>query len=542
MLNACGRPPSAPAQSASTVAPGELLSRIVERYWDERPRGIELSAQGLADSLAAERRYLAEVEAVPRAALDPEARLTYDIFLRRRREDIQGYTYPSELMPVEPFDSPPFALAREAAKAGEGQLSSARDYEHWIARMDEGARWMRQSILNMREGLRRGYTLPKVLVERTIAELVPLGVDTETNLFYAPMHTMPDTIKESERSALGARLGAAAKDRLLPAYRALREFLESEYLPKARTSPALSALPLGSSWYAYRVERATGTRLRPDEIHASGLAEVERIRTRLESLPAGGAPATGDPIARVEELKARVLAAAPGLFVSMPQQDFAIRAFRPRFAEPSMVYVPADPAARRSAVLFVNGTPPAGQSQASETVEFLEAGVPGRHLQSALQEERADLPRFRRFASDPGFVQGWALYAVALGEELNVYDEEGKRAAMVRQLECAIALVVDTGLHAQGWTRGQAVDYVRSQLAADDTDAGSRVDRYIASPGDALACKIGELKLRALRGAAQQALGGQFDAKEFHAQILKDGSMPLDILDAKISAWLGSRR
>jgi uncharacterized protein (DUF885 family) len=514
----------------------------VERYWDERPRGSELSAQALADSLAAERRYLTEVEAVPRSALDPESTLTYDIFVRRRREDIRGYIYPSELMPIEPFDSLPLVLAREAAKAGEGQVSSAQDYERWLARMDEGARWMRQAIVNMRVGLRRGYTLPKVLVERTLPELEPLGADSDANVFYAPIRTIPDTIKEPARAALAARLGSEARGRLLPAYRELYDFLKTEYLPKARTSVALSALPLGPSWYAYRVERATGTKLSPSEIHALGLAEVERIHTRLESLPAGGAPAVGDPVTRLEDLKAKVLAAAPSLFASMPPQDFAIRAFEPRYEEPPMVYVPADPPARRSAVLFVSGSAPAARTQASETVEFLEAGIPGRHLQSALQQERTDLPRFRRFGSDPGFVQGWALYAAALGEELNVYDEEGKRAALARQLECAVALVVDTGLHAQGWTREQAVDYVRSQLATDDAEAGSRVDRSIALPGDALACKVGELKFRALRSTAQQTLGGGFDVKEFHAELLNDGSMPLDILDAKIKAWLGRHR
>ena len=541
---ACGAPPVPPAQSANAVSSRERLSRIAESYWDLRAaQGVSLSAQSLADALANERQSFAAAAALPRGDLDPESKLTRDIFVRRRARLIAGYTYPSELIPIEPFDSPPMALAREAAKAGEGQLSTVQDYESWLRRIDEGVLSMRQAVANMREGARRGYTLPKPLVERMLPLLETLREDTSDSVFYAAVHTIPDTIKEPERSDLAARLTAAVKERLLPAYRQLHDFLQKDYLPKARTSVALSSLPLGASWYAYRIERATDGRLSPDEIHAVGLAEVDRIRARMQTLQAAVSPAAAiDPIAAAEDLKTRVLAAAAPVFGDLPAADFAIRAFTPRYGEEPMVYQPADAGAHRPAVLFVAANSAAGKVQTIGVADFLQAAIPGRHLQSAFQEERTDLPRFRRFEADPAFVEGWALYAATLGEEMGIYvDEQTRHEALARQLKCAVALVVDTGLHAKGWARDRAADYLHVQLALEDVEARAAADRYIAQPGDGLACKVGELKIRSLRSAAQQSLGARFDIREFHAQMLKEGSMPLDILDARMKAWMEAR-
>src|SRR6202789_1639956 len=288
-LAACGggrAPGASPAVAAA--APHENLARIAERYWDERAApGRPLTAQFMADSLGLERRYLAEVLAVPRAGLDPDAKLTYDIFKRQREVEIQGFTYPDELMPVNPFDGMPWQFARAAAALGQGSLGSAKDYENWLGQIDVYAAWSRQAIANMREGMRRGYTSPKVLMERALPLLQGLGADTSANVFYQAAHGMPPTLEEPERARLMASLDAAIRDKLLPAYRELHDFIQSEYLPRARTSVALSALPLGPSWYAYRIERATDSRLTAKEIHAIGVAEVERIRAHLGSLPAG---------------------------------------------------------------------------------------------------------------------------------------------------------------------------------------------------------------------------------------------------------------
>jgi uncharacterized protein (DUF885 family) len=545
-LTACGgRPAPPPSQAANPALPHDRLGRIVDRYWDEQVLpGNALSPQYLADSLALQRRFLAEILAVPSAGLDADSRLTYDIFKRQRELDIDGFTYPSELLPVNPFDAMPLQFARAAAVPGQRPFSTARDYDGWLTGVDNYVQWTAQAIVNMREGMRRGYTLPRVLVERTLPLLQALGEDTSANVFYIPLRTMPQTIDSSERIRLIASLTRAIKDKLLPAYRELHDFLQSEYLPRARLSVGLSALPLGPSWYAALVKRATGDQRTADEIHSVGTAEVERLQARMRALPVGASlPVKTELIGAYQDLKAQTLAAIPALFSAAPTADFEIRAVAlPGDAGTFPAYQPASPDGRTPAILYVNTGPNGARSATVDIASFLQEAIPGRHFQSALQRERADLPKFRRFGTEPAFVDGWALYAASLGEEMGLYrDDDAKRGALSAQLKCAVALVVDTGLHAQGWTRAQAIDYLRAQLAAEDGDAGLMADRFVALPGTALACKTGELRIQALRVLAQQKLGTRFDVREFHAEILKDGAMPLDILEAKMKLWMDAR-
>jgi uncharacterized protein (DUF885 family) len=556
-LAACGAPPApTPTPAANPMAPQERLSRIVDRYWEEpAPPGASLSPQFMADSLGLERRYLDEILAVPRERLDADSRLTYDIFKRQLELDIAEFTYPTELLPVNPFDAMPLQFARAAAGMGQHPLATAKACEKWLQAIDDYVRWTRQAIVNMREGMRRGYTSPRVLMERTLPLLQALGEDSSASVFYIPLRTMPQTLDASDRTRWTASLSRAIKEKLLPAYRELHDFIQSDYLPRARRSVGLSTLPLGASWYAALVKRAAGDQLTPNEIHSIGTAEVERIGARMPPLPAGpplvGAPIAGTAplVTAYQDLKTQVLAAMPILFSAVPQADFEIREFDPRgdaaplLINPPVIYQPAAPDGRTSAVLHVNAAPGGGRGAAADIASFLQEALPGRHYQSALQQERADLPRFRRFGSEPVFVDGWALYAASLGEEMGLYrDDDAKREAASGQLRCAAALVVDTGLHALGWTRAQALDYLRAHLALDDADAGLLTDRFLALPGQALACKIGELKIRALRARAQQQLGARFDIREFHSEILKDGSMPLDILEAKMKLWMEARR
>jgi uncharacterized protein (DUF885 family) len=545
-LAGCGAAPApAPSQAANLAVPHDRLARIVERYWDEHvPPGISISPQFLADSLGLERRYLAEVAAVPSAGLDADSRLTYDTFKRQRELDIAEFTFPSELLPVNPFDSMPVQFARAAADPAEHPFLAAKDYENWLLGIDDYVRWTGQAIVNMREGMRRGYTSPRILMERTLPLLQSFGADTSANVFYIPLQSMPQTINSSERIRLTANLTRAIKGKLLPAYRELHDFIKNEYLPRARLSVGLSALPLGPSWYAALVRRATGDQRTPNEIHDIGAAEVERIQARVRVLSAGAAlPGKADLVDAYQDLKAQTLAAMPALFSAVPTADFEIRAFNPRGgAATSLVYQPAAPDGRTAAILDVSTAPNEGRAPTVDIAGFLQEAIPGRHYQTTVQRERSDLPKFRRFGTEPAFVDGWALYAASLGEEMGLYrDDDAKRGALLAQLKCAVALVVDTGLHAKGWTRAQAIDYLRAQLASDDGDAGLMSDGFVALPGKALACKMGELKFQGLRALAQQKLGTRFDIREFHAQILKDGAMPLDILEAKMKLWMEAR-
>jgi uncharacterized protein (DUF885 family) len=550
-LAACGgRPSPAPAQAANPAIPHERLGRIVDRYWDERMlAGNSLAPQSLADSLGLERRFLAEILAVPRAGLDADSMLTYDIFKRQRELDIEGFTYPSELLPVNPFDSVPLQFAREAADPGRRPFSSAKDYENWMRGIDDYVRWSRQAIVNMREGMRRGYTSPRVLMERTLPLLQSLGEDTSANVFYLPLRAMPQTIEPSERTRVTASLTQAIKEVLLPAYRELHDFIQHEYLPRSRPGVGLSELPLGPAWYAALVRRAADDPRSPNEIHAIAAAEVDRIQARVRALAASAPTTSASPAATTErltayqDLKAPTLAAMPALFSDVAPADFEIRAFGPLGDAARLLdYQPAAADGRTPAILYVNTAPNAARGATVELAGFLQEALPGRHYQSSLQRARQDLPKFRRFGTVPAFVDGWSLYAASLGEELGLYrDDEAKRGALFAQLKCAVAAVVDTGLHAKGWTRAQAIDYVRAQLAADEGDAALMADRVAALPGQAVACTMGELKIQALRNLAQQKLGTRFDIRDFHAEILKDGAMPLDLLEAKMTHWMEAR-
>jgi uncharacterized protein (DUF885 family) len=536
-LAGCGAapgPPAAPAMKA--MPPNDQLGQLVERYWDEHlGKENAISPQVLADSLSIERRYLAEVLNVPRDGLDASSRLTYDIFKRQRELNIEGLVFPAELLPMDPFGGTPQQFAAQALSLAQHPQGSAADYENWLRRIDEYVRWTQQATVNMREGIRRGYTSPRVLIERMLPILERLGVDDSANAFYAALRAMPATINEPARSSLTKAINIAISEKLLPANRTLHDFLRQEYLPRARAGIALSELPLGSQWYAYRVKRATGAALSPDEIGRIGAAEVERIGALQQ--PHAAALGSAELVSAYQDLKAQVLTAMPSLFSDVPKEDFDIRGAE-WLPEPvsALYYQRAGSAALEPAVLYVNTGKTA--SRRVSVADFLQQGLPGRHFQIALQQERADLPRFRRFGSEAAFTAGWGLYAASLGEALGLYaDESSKSDAAAAEMRCAVALVVDTGLHAKGWTRDKALDYVRAHLGIDDPDAQALIDSYAANPADALACTMGGLKFRALRARAQQLQGGRFDVREFHSEILRGGAMPLDILETKMRAW-----
>ena len=581
-LGGCGAksaPPSAPSVAAS-IAPADQLTRLVESYWDEYQRlnpqwlpqgasvrydsgvGWNIDAQSIADALALERRYLEAVLAVPRARLNAPAQLTYDIFKRERELAAESFTYPSELLPVNPFRSMPLEFAQTGAGQDQYAILSAKDFDNWQSRAGGYARWTTEAIANLRDGLRRGYTLPRPLVAQLLPALARLGADTPGNLFYQPLRAIPATASEADRRRFSDGITGGVRDKILPAYRALHDFLRDEYLPRARQSVGLSALPLGDAWYAFLIKRETGSRLSAAEIHTLGVTEVERLHGRVQTLLAeagfaGNAQAFFEAAARgahaafdkpedltayYEQLKVDAAAAMPTSFERAPQADFAIRRLDGSLeaAAPALSYRRA-PNRNSAAILFVNvgGPQPIVPSAAS----FLREALPGHHFQIATQLERSDLPRFRRFGGDPGFVEGWGVYAESLGEELGLYrDTESKFAALEAQLQCAAGLVIDTGLNAQGWSAAQALDYLRAQAAIDDAAARSAIDRDIALPGEALACAMGAHALRGLRTRAEQALGTRFDIHAFHAVLIDDGAMPLDILDANVGLWLNAAR
>jgi uncharacterized protein (DUF885 family) len=579
-LVACGAksPPAPPPRTAAPPPAPTQLGLLVERYWAEAaaltpwyawggadmPFGEtpaeNIAPQSLADSLAIERRYLAAVSSVSRPSLDAQSKLTYDIFARGRSLTVEGFTYPLELMPINPYEGMPQAFALSASGAERLAISSADEYEHWRTRALRFVEWTNQAIVNMRAGLRRGYTVPRILIGEALPELAALGEDAPANVFYEALRSDSGGTAAAEEARLTA-VRTVVKEDILPSYRALHDFLQREYMPRTRTSTAWSALPLGSAWYAYILRRTTGGAATQAELHRQGVAEVERLQQRVRSLLSeaafpGDAQAfyermRGDPrlshkdsaelLGAYRSLKAEVADAAPSLFIAFPRAEFGIRSvepYREAFA-PALSYLPRAPNGMTPAVLYVNTAARGARGAWVQPSQYLREAVPGHHYQLELQRERVDLPRFRRFGGAPAFVEGWGLYAAALGEELKVYrDPEAKFASLLAQLDCALGLVLDTGLHAQAWTRQQALDYLHAQMPIDDDDAVKTVDRMIALPGRAVACTVGFLKIQGLRTRAQQSQGAGFDLQAFHGEIVKDGAMPLDVLETKMNAWL----
>jgi len=555
--SACGAPP-APAPAASpSAAPREQLKPLLERYWDERiPVEDVILPQSLADSLDVEKRFLAEIEAIPRDSLDAEGRLSYDIFKRQRETAIEGFTYPAELLPINPFGGMLFRFPAAAAQSAAAPMTVAQ-YDRWLRDAEDYERWTRQAIANMQEGVLRGYTEPRALVQRALPILERLGSDVPSNVFYTPLRSLPQGMAAADRDRLSGSLRAAVAQQLLPATRALHDYLQHSYLPKTRSGLGLAELPLGSSWYAYRVRRAAGEGALSSDIHRVGLTEVERLKAHLQALrDASGAPPGGTPpgaaplgenpplnevVLAYRDLGAQAAANLPMLFAAATPTPYEIRAADYiLLPDTPLVYQPSLPGLHQNAILLVNSLEIRSKPAVAS---FLAQAVPGRHYQSSIQQQRLDLPRFRRFDAEPAFVAGWGLYAALLGEELGMYaNDADKYQALNLQMRCAIALVVDTGLHSQGWTRAQALEYFRAQMSIEDSNAEALIDFYAAMPGAALSCGMGAMKFQALRARAQQSLGARFDIHEFHNQILKDGAMPLDILDAKMTAWMEASR
>jgi uncharacterized protein (DUF885 family) len=537
-LAGCGAPSApAPAPAAKAPPPASQLNLIVERYWDERvPTEDVIAPQLLADSLNVERRYLAELLGVSRDTLDAQSKLTYDIFRRWREICIEAFTFPDELLPIKPFGGMTQQIAAQATELALHPAANALEYENWLKRIDAYVHWTQQAAANMREGMRRGYTSPRSVIERMLPILERLGRDDSANVFYAPLRSMPESIKEPERARLTRDLSRAISEKLLPANRALHEFLQKEYLPRARTSLALSELPLGREWYAFLVKKATSSVLSPDEINRIGAAEVERLGT---ALPRETAPVVASGlVSAYKDLEVQVQAALPAAFSEIPKSALEILSaeWLPRPA--ASLYYQGRPAG--AGILLVNTG--RGAKTTLSIAGFLHQALPGEYFQIALQQEQADLPRFRRFGSEAAFTEGWGLYAASLGDTLGLYgDESAKLDAVAVERGCAVGLVVDTGLHAKGWTRGQSIDYLRAHLGVDDLDAQSLIDGYAARPAEALAC-VGAMKFRALRALAEQRLSGRFDLRDFHSEILQGGAMPLDILEAKMKGWMDASK
>ena len=498
-------------------------------------------------------RYRTELRRIDPATLDERERVTRDIFEFNLDACLERLRLPWHLLPIDQVGrSLPSEFAVIGAGRGVHPFKTPRNYEDFLGRIDGFVTWIDTAIANMRTGMEQGITQPRDIMVKVLPQLdTQIVPDPRASVFYEPIKNLPKDFDDTTRRVLTEKYVRAIEGQIVPAYRRLRTFVQDEYLPRCRSTVGVADLPGGQAMYAFAVRVGTTTSLTPEQISALGEQEVVRIsgeidRLRAEIAAAGEAPparyaSVEDLLRAYADFRASVEATLPTLFRRFPKAGFEIRpieAFRERSMPSS--YVPASPDGARAGVFYLNAAAlREGRGVAISRNLFLHEAVPGHHLQMTLQRENRGLPGFRRFGWYNAFGEGWALYAESLGAELGVYGNRHDRLSMLgAELFRAKRLVVDVGLHAQGWTRERAIAY----LGGSREDSEREAERYMAWPGQALGYKIGQLKFLDVRRKAEAALGASFDLRDFHDALLEDGGMPLSVLEAKMERWIAGRR
>ena len=590
-LSGCASQPPAPAASPDATAAvpaadaGPALHALFERYFEDTLRLNPLLAtyigdhryddqlpnslgpQFRAEVQALNARYLAEAQAFDVAQLSPADRISHAIFVHERERMRDAERFPAHTLPLNQAGSLLTTMAALGSGTNAQPFATAEDYDNWLKRLGGMVVWMDQAIVNMREGVARGVVQPRPVMEKVLVQLEAMVVERpEDSLFFAPVRAFPEGVAPADRERLTAAYAATLRDEVLPAFRRLRDFVRDEYLPKTRSTVAWSALPDGEAWYALHVQEHTTTTLTPEEIHKVGLGEVARILgemdqvrrtvgfegdleaffTHLETDPQFYFTKGEDLLAGYRELKVRIDAALPKVFSVFPKADYELReveAFRAQSAAGAYYQQPSADGSRPG-IFYVNTYNLKAQPKfGMETLSLHEAS-PGHHFQVAIQQELEDLPRFRRFGGDyTAYVEGWALYAEYLGKELGLFTDPYQWFGRLNDEQLrAMRLVVDTGLHAKGWTREQAIQYMLDNSTLAPSDVESEVERYIAWPGQALGYKVGDLRIQALRRRAEAELGPKFDLRDFHREVLSDGAVPMDVLESKIERWIAAHK
>lgn len=513
--------------------------------------------------LAHDREIAEQLAAIPRAELPPAEQVNYDIFARLNRERIAEYEFKTYLMPITNrsgfyIDFP--ELPRELT------FRTVEDYENYISRLKAFPVYTEQNIALMREGIQQGMTLPaEVLRGYDDPIKAQIVTDAAKSPLFAPFAKFPEAIGQEEQARLTAAGREAILKSIVPAYEQLQKFMRDEYVPAARGTVGASGLPNGREFYRHRVRRFATLDLTPEQVHETGLAEVKRIRAEMGEI-VKKLKFDGDVDAFVEHLRTdpkfypttadqllretsfvlkRIDGQLPTLFKTLPRTPYGVREV-PAYIAPQTTtayYLPPAGDGSRAGFYYVNTYNLASRPLYEIEALSLHEAVPGHHLQIALQQELTDVPPYRRFAGFTAFVEGWGLYAERLGLEIGCYDDPySDFGRLSYEMWRACRLVVDTGVHYLGWTRQQAIDFMAANSALTLHNITTEVDRYISWPGQAVAYKLGELKIRELRKLAETELGAKFDVREFHDAVLLGGAVPLDVLEANVRAYIAREK
>ena len=504
------------------------------------------------------RDFLRRAYAIDRNALRDDEQLNYELFRRQLQDEVDEHQFKGYLLPF----SQRGGVQNLNNLTNQLSFATVQDYDDWLARLGKIDEVIDQTIKLAERGRKSGIVLPRILMERIpdqiSAQLVEFAADSP---FFTPFATLPESFSAADRERLRAAATETIEETVLPAYRELDRYFNKKYLPATRESIGLSELPNGSAWYEYLARSFTTTPMTPDEIHRLGLEEVSRIRGEMEKIiqevEFDGSFADfliylrTDPqfyFDNPEDLYEAYLATSKridpelvNLFGKLPRMPYGVKPIPDAIAPDTTTAYYSRPAAdgSRAGIYWVNLYRPEVRPKYEIEVLSVHEAMPGHHLQIALQQELDDMPNFRRFMGFTAFVEGWGLYSERLGYDLGLYQDPYSRfGQLTYDMWRAVRLVVDTGMHYKGWTRQQAIDFFKDNAAKAEHDIVNEIDRYIVRPGQALAYKIGQLKILQIRQRAEVQLGKDFDIRAFHDELLGAGALPLDLLERRMDAWL----
>ena len=574
---------AASGTTAGTAADSTVgLNGLFNSYWEKISRLEPLAATAYGDNRYNDQlpnnqtrayrdtmrvfyqTYLDRLHKFDREPLSDNDKISYDIFEYEMNHGLASLKLNTWMLPTNQFYGLPITLGQYGSGQGNQPFKTVKDYENWLGRARGFTAWTDSAIANFRVGMRTGVVLPRTLVLRMIPQLQApdmVVTDPTQSLYYGPITRLPPDFSAADKARLTEAYKKVILTELVPAYQKLSTFMAKEYLPKARATSGIDAVPGGQEIYAYDVKYETTTDKTPAEIYQTGLAEVARIRAQMEQIKAevgfkGDLPAffkylntdakfrpykkPEEVLAAFENIHQRMLPNLQKMFSRTPKTPFEIRETEKfREASASAEYNQGSPDGSRPGVFYVP-IPDAKTFATTSGMEslFLHEAIPGHHYQISLQQENTSLPKFRRFGGQNAYVEGWALYSESLGPELGLFKDPYQRmGALGDEMLRAVRLVVDTGLHSRQMTREQAIEYLLANLSTTRDEATSAIERYMAIPGQALGYKIGQLKIRELRAKYEKQLGSKFKLSNFHDELLKDGSMPLAVLEKKMDAW-----
>ncbi|WP_136481272.1 DUF885 domain-containing protein [Cognatitamlana onchidii] len=532
------------------------------KYNDQFPNTLSLDFK--TKKRAYYEKYRDALDSIDDSSLSDTEKLSKAVLMWDIDINLEAMNFKKDLMPIDQMWSTNLNFNGYASGEKAQPFNTVDDYKNWLKRVDDYLIWLDAAKKNMKEGIKTGYVLPKPLILKVIPQFAMLASGpAEAHLYYTPVFSIPESFGEENREKLVEAYTDMVVNKVIPAHQDMVEFLEHDYLPNGRTTHGIGDTPLGAAYYAHQIKKHTTTELTAEEIHAIGLQEVERLRNEMQGVMQtvgfeGDLNAFFDFVRSNKDLmpfteRAQVIAyydsiyqvikpQVDKLFGKQPKTGFEVRRTEP-FREKSAAanYSSGSLDGKRPGIFYTPIPDVATYNVFDKEDLFLHEAIPGHHFQISLARENDDLPYFRKTLSYSAFTEGWALYAESLGKELGLYKDPYQYFGMLgAEMHRAIRLVVDTGIHAKGWTREQAIQYSLENEAKSRSKIESEIERYMANPGQALSYKIGQLKMLELRKRAEDKLGNAFDIKAFHDLILETGSVPLHLLEQKVDNWIAT--